>query len=120
MNRALPWLSLFSATGTLLCCALPALFVTLGAGGALVSLLGAVPQLIWLSEHKLVTFGVPGALLALGAVLLWRARNDVCPIDERLALACQSTRRNARIVFTASLVVYGCGATFAFLIPALT
>ena len=45
--------SLFASSSTLICCALPALLVALGAGAALSSLVSAVPQLVVLSEHKL-------------------------------------------------------------------
>ena len=48
-----PTLSLFASAGTLVCCALPALFVTLGAGAALAGLVGEFPQLVWLSTYKL-------------------------------------------------------------------
>ena len=119
MNRPLSFLTLLSSTSTLVCCALPALFVSLGAGGVLVSVLGEVPQLIWLSEHKALTFGVAGSLLAVSALLQWRSRNAPCPIDPELARACTVTRRNSRIVFAVSLTLYLCGATFAFIIPAL-
>ncbi len=118
MNHPLTFLTLLSSTSTLLCCALPALLVSLGAGGVLVSILGEVPQLIWLSEHKALTFGVAGVLLAGNALLQWKGRDAPCPIDPKLAQACAVTRRNSNIVFAISLALYLCGATFAFVIPA--
>lgn len=39
----LPTLSLFTSVGTLLCCALPALLVTLGAGAVFASLVKQCP-----------------------------------------------------------------------------
>ena len=54
-SRAGVWssaVSLFASSSTLVCCALPALLVAVGAGAALSSLVSAVPQLVWLSEHK--------------------------------------------------------------------
>ena len=119
MNRSLSLLTLLSSSSTLVCCALPALLVSLGAGGVLVSILGELPQLIWLSEHKAATFGVAGALLAGSAVLQWRARLASCPIDPSLARACTTARRNSKVIFAVSLAVYLCGATFAFVLPAL-
>ena len=68
-------LSLMASTSTLLCCALPALFVALGAGAALAGLVSAAPWLVWLSAHKALTFGTAGGLLLLAGGLLWRARS---------------------------------------------
>ena len=39
-------LSLFASSGTLVCCALPALLVALGAGAALSSLVSVFPQVV--------------------------------------------------------------------------
>jgi len=51
-GKWLAFLSLFTSTGTLLCCALPALLVALGSGAALSSLVAVVPGLVWVSEYK--------------------------------------------------------------------
>ena len=40
--------ALFASTGTLVCCALPAVLVALGAGAALSSLVAVFPQIVWL------------------------------------------------------------------------
>lgn len=52
--------------------------VALGAGAALAGLVTAVPQLVWLSEHKALVFGVATVMLALSGVMLWRARSLPC------------------------------------------
>ena len=44
--KNLSFLSLFTSTGTILCCALPALLVTIGAGAALSSLISTFPQIV--------------------------------------------------------------------------
>jgi len=49
-------LTLFSSGGTLICCALPALLVSLGAGAVMASVVSSVPQIVWFSEHKLGVF----------------------------------------------------------------
>ena len=41
----------------------------------------AVPQLIWLSEHKALVFGVAAACSLLSGVMLWNARRLPCPTD---------------------------------------
>ena len=52
----LPTLSLFASLSTLLCCALPALLVTLGAGAVLASIIHISPWLVFLSKYKVYTF----------------------------------------------------------------
>ena len=48
-NLIVPSLSLFTSLGTLLCCALPSLFVAIGAGAVLAGLISNMPFLIVLS-----------------------------------------------------------------------
>jgi hypothetical protein len=45
-------LTIIRSLSTLLCCALPALLLALGAGAVVASAVAAVPQLVWRSEHK--------------------------------------------------------------------
>jgi len=56
-------LSLFASGGTLLCCGLPTLFVSLGLGAVVASTVSAFPFLITLSRHKSWMFLGAGALL---------------------------------------------------------
>jgi hypothetical protein len=116
-NRTASVLSLFTSGGTLICCALPALLVSLGAGAALSSLVSAVPQLVWFSLHKDVVFGIGALMLVAAGVLQWRARSLPCPLDPALAAACTATRRNAARLYWASVAIYLTGAFFAFLAP---
>ncbi|APV49596.1 hypothetical protein BWI17_07845 [Betaproteobacteria bacterium GR16-43] len=108
------WISIFTSSGTLLCCALPAALVAAGAGATLVSLVGAVPQLIWLSEHKLPLFAVAGGMLALAGVFQWRARFAPCPADPALAAACVRQRRVSAWVYGFSVAIFTVGFYFAF------
>lgn len=112
--------SLFAAGGTLVCCALPALLVALGAGAALSSLVAAVPQIVWLSEHKAAVFGAAAAMLALGGALQWRARSAPCPIDPAKRDACLRTRKASRRVWLASVALFLVGGVFAFVLPLLS
>ena len=111
--------ALLLSSGTLICCALPALLVVLGAGAALAGLVSAVPQLIWLSEHKALVFGGAGAMLALAGWAQWRARSLPCPADPQLARACARTRRIAAITYGVALLSYALGVLFAFVLPRL-
>jgi len=113
------WVSLFASTSTLLCCALPALLVSIGAGAALSSLVSNVPQLIWVSEHKPLVFGLAGAMLLLAAGMQWRARNAPCPADPELAAVCAQTRKTSLRVYYFSVLIYAVGVWFAFVAPYL-
>lgn len=118
-NVGLSLLALGAASGTLVCCVLPAVMVALGAGAALAGLVTAVPQLVWLSEHKALVFGVAGGMLVLSGTLLWRARQLPCPADPALALTCARLRRLSVGLWWAAAVATGLGALFAFVLPLL-
>jgi hypothetical protein len=111
--------TLLASSSTLICCVLPAVMVSLGAGAALAGLVTAVPQLVWLSEHKAWVFIGAGVLLAGSGAMLWRARSLPCPVDARAARSCARLRRISAILYGVSLVAYVAGAAFAFLLPAL-
>ena len=113
------WASLLASSGTLVCCALPALLVMLGAGAALSGLVSAVPQIVWLSEHKGWLFGTASVLMLASGVLQWRNRTAPCPLDPRLRAACLRTRRWSLVVYGVSLLLLAIGAAFAFVLPAL-
>ena len=119
-QSALSWLSVFTSGSTLVCCALPALLVGIGAGAALSGLVSAVPQLVWLSEHKGPLFAVAGVVLAAAGVVHWQTRRAAaCPEDPALAAACATTGRVSSAVWWVSVAIYGIGAFFAFAAPYL-
>jgi hypothetical protein len=122
-SRASAWasvLSLFASSGTLVCCALPALLVALGAGAALSSLVSSFPQIVWLSEHKEALFVVAGLAMAAGGALQWRNRSAPCPTDPALRQACLGMRRISLRIYLSSVVVCGVGGWFAFVQPWLS
>jgi len=109
--------ALLASSATLVCCVLPAVLVSLGAGAALVGLLSAVPQLIWLSEHKALVFGLAGVLLIASGVLLWNARRLPCPTEPRAARSCMRLRAISHWLYAFAAVAYLLGGSFAFLLP---
>ena len=113
-------LSLFASTSTLICCALPALLVSLGAGAALASLVAVFPQIVWISEHKEMIFLLSSVLMVLGGFLQWRNRFAPCPVDPDLRNACLSTRRTSLRIYFVSLVLLLVGGWFAFIQPLLS
>ena len=114
-DNLVPMLGLFTSLGTLLCCALPALLVTLGMGAALAGLVSNVPFLITLSEHKLWVFGVAGVLICLSAGLQWLSRHAPCPVDPIDAKACMRLRRVSVYITGFSAIIYLIGVFFAFI-----
>jgi len=119
MKKVVHTLALFGAFSTLICCALPALFVTLGAGAALIGLVSAVPQLIWLSEHKIPLFIFAGVMLTISGASRYMSRNAPCPVDPNAAKSCKRLRRIGLGIFIFSLAIYATGFFFAFIAPYL-
>ncbi len=110
-------LSLFTSGSTLICCALPATLVAIGSAATLASLVSTFPQLIWISEHKPLVFGLAGAMLVIAGYFQWQARNAPCPADPKLAAVCTKTRKNALLIYWLSLVIFSIGVFFAFVAP---
>ncbi len=107
--------SLLASLGTLVCCALPALLVTLGMGMALAGLVSAMPWVVVLSEHKVLVFGVSGGVLCLAALLQWRGRRAPCPADPHKAKICTLLREVSWTLLGVAVVLYAVGFFFAFL-----
>ena len=114
-HTLLPTLSLFTSVGTLVCCALPALFVTLGMGAALAGFVSSAPWLVAISEYKVTVFIIAGLILALASMLQYRGRNAPCPADPTKAAACKRLRKFSVFVLIASILVYVTGFFFAFI-----
>lgn len=118
-SKRLNLLSLFTSGSTLICCALPATLVAIGSVATLTSLISHFPQLIWISEHKPLVFGLAGSMLLLAGIMQWRARNLPCPVDPQLAKLCQQTRRQSLWIYVFSVVIFMVGSFFAFIAPLL-
>lgn len=116
-TAALSAAALLTSSATLVCCVLPAVLVALGAGATLAGLVTAIPQLIWLSEHKPLVFGVAGILLAVSGVSVWYGRSLPCPTDPAAARSCQRLRRISAVLYGIALVSFVVGVTFAFILP---
>jgi hypothetical protein len=116
-TKHLSLLSLFTSGGTLICCALPALFVSLGAGAVMASVVTSVPQIVWFSEHKLGVFIFAGVMLSISGFLQWKARSLPCPSDKELAELCNKTRVNSLRIYIFSVCVFLIGGFMAFVAP---
>ena len=110
-------IALLASSATLICCVLPTVFVSVGAGAALVGLISTFPQLVWLSEHKGGVFAVAGAALALAGVFLWHARRLPCPTSSEAARQCLRLRAISNRLFALAVLAFTLGAAFAFALP---
>lgn len=119
-NAVLSGAALLSSLTTLLCCVLPAVLVALGAGAALAGLVSALPQLIWLSEHKAAVFGAAAILLVASGAAIWYARSLPCPVAPAAARACQRLRRVSCALYLTAVASFGLGVLFAFVLPRLS
>ncbi|WP_273241796.1 hypothetical protein [Hyphomonas atlantica corrig.] len=108
------FLSLFTSTGTLICCALPALLVSIGAGAVMAGLIEAVPQITWLGKKKELVFSIAAGMIAMAGAWQWHARSLPCPVDPAQARACTRARRISWIVWWISVGAFVIGAFFAF------
>jgi len=109
-------LTILSSFSTLLCCALPALLVSIGAGAVLASFVSVVPQLVWVSEHKILLFVLAGFMLVLSGISSYRNRGAPCPADPVKAKSCLRLRSWSARIFYLSSVLYLIGFFFAFLL----
>ena len=119
MRKVIHFLSLFGSFGTLFCCALPVLFVSLGMGATFASLTASIPQIYWVAEHKTPLFIITGILLVVSYALMRHTKNLACPIDQGQAVkeACQTVRPATKWIFWVSVAMYIVGALFSYVIP---
>ncbi len=117
--RSVTWVTLATSASTLLCCALPALLVALGAGAVLASAVSVFPQLVWISEHKVEVFVLAGAMLTVAGWLQWRAKSLPCPVDVARREACMRSRKISLAIYLISVAIFGVGIFFAFVAPSL-
>ena len=116
-NKLVNYLALFTSTGTIFCCALPALLVSIGAGAALSFLISVFPQLVILSVYKIQIFIGAFMMLIISGVIQYRTRSLPCPADKEQADACIRTRKVSMIIYFASVGIFIVGLLFALIIP---
>lgn len=109
--------ALMGSVTTIVCCFLPALFAVLGFGAVFAGFVSAFPQMIWLSENKLLVFLAAGILLAVATYFQFRAQATACPMDPKLAEGCSTAKGWSRGIFIAAGILYVLGFFFAFVLP---
>ncbi|MCM2353285.1 MAG: hypothetical protein NDI63_06660 [Pseudobdellovibrio sp.] len=114
------YLGLFTSMSTLLCCALPALLVSLGMGASMITLTHAIPQITWVGENKVYVFSFAVVMLTISSIFTYKNRNAPCPIDPKLRDACLRGRKYSEIVLILGWISISVGFFFAFLAQLLT
>ena len=110
-------ISLFASSSTLICCALPALFVFIGAGASFASLVNIFPQLIIISHYKIqISIGTLIILLIAG-VLIKKSDSLPCPIDPKLRNICLKTRKKSKAMYYISVIIFLSASFFTYLLP---
>jgi mercuric ion transport protein len=104
---------LFSG-GTLICCALPILLVSLGLGAGVAYLTSAWPWLTVFSRYKVWTFVISGAYLLLTGWMIYRPGRS-CPADPELARLCQQADRWNRGLLWVAAGLFSLGFFAAYL-----
>ena len=108
------FLGLFTSSATLLCCALPAVFVFLGAGSVFASLTSSIPALIWLSERKTTLFFIAGFFISLAYFFEYKNKKIYCSPGE---LNCEPIKKWSKYILRISIFIYFIGFFFAYLLP---
>jgi len=107
--------TLFTTTGTLVCCAIPIILVTLGLGATVAAMTSVFPFLIVLSQHKIWVFAFSGFMLAVSGWLMYRPGRS-CPVDQALGEACSTAHKWNKRIYWSSVVIWSTGFTAAYIL----
>ena len=118
-DKTTNFISLFASSSTLICCALPAIFVVLGAGASFASLITVFPFLITLSQYKLYITLFALIMLALAGYINYKTFYMPCPADPELGKLCMQTRKRSRYIYYLSLLLFIFATIFTYIIPRL-
>ncbi len=119
-DKTLSVLALFTSSGTLLCCVLPAVVATIAGGAAVGSMLTALPWLVPLSMYKEWIFIGAGIMVALNGYLVFKPNQEVACDVEAGEDGCEVTGTFNKNMFYISATVLAIGAFFAYaLVPIL-
>ena len=112
-------LALFTSTGTLICCALPALFVTIGMGAVWANVIEAVPGITVIGKNKDLVFAATAIVLAASGAWQWYARSLPCPPDPQKARACARLRTISWWLWGIAVAAFLVGGFFAYFAAAI-
>ncbi len=113
-QTGLSWLTLFASGGTLICCALPIILVTLGLGATVAAFTSSFPLLVTIAQHKAWVFAGSGAMLLVSGWMMYRP-GRACPADPELGRQCDQTQVWNRRIYWSSVTLWGIGFFAAYL-----
>ena len=109
--------ALFASSSTLVCCALPALFVALGAGASFASLVATFPFLIVLSQYKIHITLFALAMIIVAGYANYKAYFMQCPVDPELGRVCMKARMRSRYIYYISVLIFLFATVFTYIVP---
>ena len=116
-DRLANFFSLFASTSTLICCALPALFVVLGAGASFASLVSMFPFLITLSKYKIAISCFALVTIIIAGLVNYKTARLPCHVDPELGKTCLQIRLRSQRVYYFSTAIFVFASSFTYIIP---
>lgn len=118
-QKASSFFALFTSTGTLICCALPAAVAAFAGGAAVTSMVSTFPWMVTLSAQKEWIFLGAAVMLAISGVLIyWPKGRIACSVTG--GEGCEVAGRFTKTMFWASVTIFLTGAFFAYaLLPVM-
>lgn len=113
-EAGISFFTLFASSGTLICCALPIILVTLGMGATVAALTSAFPFLIVLSQHKIWVFVFSGLMLAMSAWFIYRP-DQSCPVEPLQTRSCEVAKVWNKRIYWFSVIIWSIGFFAAFI-----
>ena len=110
-------ITLLASSSTLICCALPALFIIIGAGATLASLLDFFPQLILISKYKIYITVSTAIILLIAGILIRKSSLLPCPTDPELRETCLGIRKKSQLIYKVSVGIFLFASFFTYILP---
>jgi hypothetical protein len=109
--------ALLASSSTLICCALPALLVLLGAGASLANFITIFPFFIVLSKNKILISIIATVTLSLAGYLNYKTYHMPCPVDPTLSKQCMQTRKRSVYIYIISVFIFIFATIFTYVLP---
>tara|TARA_B100000965_G_C19454000_1_gene696608 strand:+ start:425 stop:790 length:366 start_codon:yes stop_codon:yes gene_type:complete len=116
-DKSVNLLTLFASSSSLICCAIPAIFITLGAGAAFANLILVFPFLIILSKYKVYISALTFIIITLAGYINYKVYLLPCPTDPELGKICMKTRKNSRYIYYFSVMLFIFATIFTYIAP---
>ncbi len=110
-------LALLASSSTLICCAIPALLVVLGAGATLANFVSLFPFFIVISKYKIYVSVIAMIILVVAGYFTYKTQKMPCPIDPVLSRKCMITRTRSVFIYLISVFLFIFATIFTYVIP---